>query len=56
MAFTMYLLFVVQLIESSAGIVPHLLGTRMYDVGVGCLLAMAGTLAATYPRVAAKGN
>ena len=56
MAFTMYLLFVVQLIELSAGITPHLLSTRIYDVGVGCLLAMAGTLAATYPRVNAKGS
>jgi hypothetical protein len=40
----------------SAGITPHLLSTRIYDVGVGCLLAMAGTLAATYPRVKAKGS
>jgi hypothetical protein len=50
----MYVLLVVQLIEVSAGIVPHLLGTRIYDVGVGCLLAVAGTLAATYPRMTAK--
>jgi hypothetical protein len=56
MAFTMYLLFVVQLIELSAGITPHLLSTRIYDVGVGCLLAMAGTLVATYPRIKAKGS
>ena len=56
MAFTMYLLFVVQLIELSAGIVPHLLSTRIYDVGVGCLLAMAWTLAATWPRVKAEGG
>jgi hypothetical protein len=54
MAFTMYVLLVVQLIEVSAGIVPHLLGTRIYDVGVGCLLAVAGTLAATYPRLPAR--
>jgi hypothetical protein len=56
MAFTMYLLFVVQLIELSAGITPHLLSTRIYDVGVGCLLAMAGTLAATWPRRRASSS
>ena len=56
MAFTMYLLFVVQLIELSAGVVPHLLGARIYDVFVGCLLAMIWTLAATYPRLATKSG
>jgi len=56
MAFTMYLLFAVQLIELSAGVVPHLLGTRVYDVGVGCLLAMIWTLAATYPRFASRDD
>jgi hypothetical protein len=28
----------------------HLLGARIYDVVVGCVLAVAGTLAATWPR------
>ena len=48
MSFTMYLLFVVHVIEVSAGVMPHLLGARIYDVLVGCALALAATLAATY--------
>ena len=32
----------------------HLLTARIYDVAVGCGLALLGTLAATYPRVAPK--
>ena len=51
MSFTMYLLFVVHAIEVSAGIMPHLLGARIYDVFVGSVLAVAGTLVATYPRI-----
>jgi len=50
MAFTTFLLLVVSVINLSAGIVPHLLEARVYDVTVGCILALAGTLAATYPR------
>ena len=53
MSFTMYLLFVVHAIDVSAGIMPHLLGARIYDVFVGSVLAVAGTLAATYPRIGA---
>ena len=56
MSFTMYLLFVVHVIEVSAGTMPHLLGARIYDVFVGSVLAVAGTLAAIYPRVATKGG
>jgi uncharacterized membrane protein YccC len=48
LSFTMYLLFVVHVIEVSAGVMPHLLGARIYDVLVGCALALAATLAATY--------
>ena len=56
MAFTMFLLFVVSLIMVSAGVVPHLLGARIYDVTVGCALALIGTLAATYPRFPRASN
>jgi len=56
MAFTMYLLFVVHVIEVSAGTMPHLLGARIYDVIVGSILAVAGTLAATYPRRPAQSG
>ncbi len=54
MSFTMFLLFVAHL--PGAGVPPHLLGTRIYDVSVGCLLALAGTLAATYPRFERRGD
>jgi len=51
MAFTMFLLFVVNIIIAANGLPrPNLLTARIYDVGVGCVLALAGTLAATYPR------
>jgi uncharacterized membrane protein YccC len=51
-AFTMFLLFAVDAILASGGIsVPHLLETRLYDVTVGCVIALVGTLAATYPRL-----
>jgi hypothetical protein len=56
MAFTMFLLFIVGIILVSAGVVPHLLETRLYDVTVGCVLALAGTLAATYPRFSRASN
>ena len=56
MSFTMFLLFIVQVIEVSAGIVPHLAGARVYDVSVGCGLALLGTLAATYPRLTPKSG
>lgn len=56
MSFTMFLLFVAQVIMVSAGVMPHLLGARIYDVFVGCVLALAGTLAATYPRFTPKSG
>jgi hypothetical protein len=34
-------------ITASAGGMPDLLGTRLYDVCVSCTLALAGTLLAT---------
>src|SRR4029434_89412 len=54
MSFTMFLLFIVHVIEVSAGTVPHRAGARVYDVSVGCLLALLGTLVATYPRLTPK--
>lgn len=56
MSFTMFLLFVVEATLASVGAVPDLLGARIYDVGVGCALALAGTLAATYPRFARRSE
>jgi hypothetical protein len=56
MAFTIFLLFVSHIVMLSLGITPHLVSTRIYDVAVGCLLSLVGTLAATYPRVAANSD
>jgi hypothetical protein len=51
MAFTMFLLFSVHATLAGDGSsAPHLLETRIYDVTVGCVIALIGTLAATYPR------
>jgi hypothetical protein len=51
MAFTMFLLFATHaILASDGGSAPHLLQTRLYDVTVGCIIALVGTLAATYPR------
>jgi hypothetical protein len=51
MAFTMFLLFAVHaILAGDGGSAPHLLETRLYDVTVGCVIALLGTLAATYPR------
>jgi Fusaric acid resistance protein-like len=52
MAFTMFLLFAVHATLAGGGSDPGLLGTRIYDVTVGCVIAFIGTLAATYPRFA----
>jgi hypothetical protein len=51
MSFTMFLPFAMHLSATSA-IPPHLFETRLYDVSVGCALALAGTLLGKYPRVA----
>jgi hypothetical protein len=52
LAFTLFLLFVMR-VSGTGLIMPHLLETRLYDVCVGCVLALAGTLLATYPRSSA---
>jgi hypothetical protein len=51
MAFTMFLLFAAHAVLAvDGGSAPHLLETRLYDVTVGCIIALVGTLVATYPR------
>ena len=42
-AFTVFLMLVVDLALRHAGAAPHLLSQRLYDVGVGCALALLGT-------------
>ena len=55
-AFTAFLMLVVDLALRGAGMPPHLLSVRFYDVGVGCAIALAGTLvAATGQRRRATG-
>jgi hypothetical protein len=52
LSFTMFLLFATGMIAALGGVVPaHLLETRLFDVSVGCAIALAGTLIATYPRL-----
>jgi hypothetical protein len=52
MSFTMFLLFDVHMIQASGGIIPsHIAEIRLYDVTVGCIIALIATLAATYPRL-----
>jgi uncharacterized membrane protein YccC len=49
-AFTMFLLFAVHVILAiDGGRFPRLFETRLYDVTVGCIIALIGTLAAIYP-------
>lgn len=48
--FNVFLLSVVHL--TSAGSLEHLSGERIYDVAVGCVLAIAATLLVRYPRLA----
>jgi hypothetical protein len=49
-SFTMFLLFIEQVIAGGGAAIPHMFETRLYDVSVGSVLALAGTLAAIYPR------
>jgi hypothetical protein len=57
MAFTMFLLFAAHaILASDGGSAPYLLETQLYDVTVGCIIALVGTLAATYPRFAPRKN
>lgn len=51
MSFTLFLLLVVH-IGAGGSVPPHLFETRLYDVSVGCVLALAGTLLASYPHPA----
>jgi Fusaric acid resistance protein-like len=54
-AFTMFLLFAVHIILAiDGGSFPHLLQTRLYDVTVGCIIALLGTVAASYPRFTSR--
>jgi uncharacterized membrane protein YccC len=50
MSFTLFLMFAMHVVAGHGARLPHLPETRLYDVTVGCLLALAGTLAASYPR------
>ena len=51
MAFTLFLLFAVRIVAATNGTIdPQLVEMRLFDVTVGCILALAGTLAAIYPR------
>jgi hypothetical protein len=52
LCFTLFLLFLVRLVVLGSGgtIDPQLVEMRLYDVTVGCVIALAGTLAAIYPR------
>jgi hypothetical protein len=53
LSFTMFLLFATEMIAALGGVTPpHLFETRLFDVSVGCAIALAGTLIATYPRYA----
>jgi hypothetical protein len=51
-AFTTFIMLIEQVLAGSGAGVPHLLETRLYDVSVGALLALAGTIATIYPRIA----
>lgn len=44
--FTAFFMIAIDLALASSGAPPHLLSARLYDVAVGCALALAGTLAA----------
>jgi hypothetical protein len=56
-AITVFLLMVIDLAASSGGAASHLLAVRLYDVGVGCAIALLGTIAASggKPKLAASG-
>ena len=52
LSFTMFLLFATEMVAAMGGGAPaHLLETRLFDVSVGCTIALVGTLIATYPRL-----
>jgi len=47
-AFTIFFMLVIDLAVRGAGLDAHLLSTRLYDVAVGCAIALAGTLATRF--------
>jgi Fusaric acid resistance protein-like len=52
LAFTLFLLFLVRIVVTGAGSGdPHLIEMRLYDVTVGCVIALAGTVLSIYPRI-----
>ena len=54
MGFTTFLMLALDVALQGEAIRAHLLSIRLYDVGVGCLLALLGTLVAT--KLAGAGN
>ncbi len=51
MSFTLFLLLLVRIVGVTSGTIdPQLIEMRVYDVTVGCIIALADTLAAIYPR------
>jgi uncharacterized membrane protein YccC len=55
-AFTVFFLLAVDLAVAGSDLAKHLLSTRLYDVAVGCAIALAGTLAVrALTRPAAAG-
>jgi uncharacterized membrane protein YccC len=46
-AFTVFFLLIIDLALSHSGAPQHLLSVRLYDVTVGCVLALIGTMAAS---------
>ncbi len=54
-AFTVFFLLIVDLALSQSGAPQHLLNVRLYDVAVGCGLALIGTLAASLGARRAPG-
>jgi uncharacterized membrane protein YccC len=54
MCFTAFFMLVIDVALQGEAIQMHLLSTRLYDVAVGCVLALLGTLVAT--KWAGTGN
>ena len=54
MGFTAFFMLAIDVALQGEAIHMHLLSTRLYDVAVGCVLALLGTLVAT--KWAGTGN
>ena len=54
-AFTVFFMLAVDLAVQDAGLAAHVLFTRLYDVAVGCAIALAGTLVTRAAHPAAAG-